>query len=478
MNRRTFLRGMTASGALLAAPSLGGLERAFAQQTGSRRKPNIIFILGDDWGWGDLGCYGHRALRTPHLDKMAAQGTLWTNFYCNGSVCSPSRAAFMTGRFPADMGIHHIMGPGNKPFGVPEFLDPQIPNVARLLKGAGYATAHFGKWHLGATGDAPPVTAYGFNEAIGFVSKDASALEKLGKKNRPNASTRIVDEAIRFLGAHREQPVYLNLWLLDTHTKLEPTAEQMEAYKGLPEGGARRIYYSAATDSDRQIGRLLDYLDQNNLSQNTLVVFSSDNGPEETSLTDVSVGSAGPFRGRKRSLYEGGIRVPFIARWPGAVPAGRIDNGSVLSGVDFLPTFCALAGVAVPQGANLRGQDMSAALRGQTVRRQNPLFWEWRFHIHGPNLNRSPQLAMRQDNWKLLMNPDRSRVELYDLTRDAGEVDNLAVQNPQVVAAMSARLMAWKASVPAGKGDADAGSNTYAWPGTVKTTALAAPAAD
>jgi len=124
------------------------------------------------------------------------------------------------------------------------------------------------------------------------------------------------------------------------------------------------------------------------------------------------------------------------------------------------------------QGAKLRGQDISVALRGQSLQRAHPLFWEWRFHIHGPNLNRSPQLAMRETNWKLLMNPDRSRVELYDLRRDVGEVDNVAAQNPQVVAAMSQRLLAWKASVPTGKGDADAGDNTYPWPGTAKTTTL------
>jgi N-acetylgalactosamine-6-sulfatase len=218
---------------------------------------------------------------------------------------------------------------------------------------------------------------------------------------------------------------------------------------------------------DTEVGRLMRKLDELNLADNTIVVFSSDNGPEDIHIRNAShcgVGSAGPFRGRKRSLYEGGVRVPFIVRWPAGMPGGRIDDTSVIGGVDFLPTICSLAGVDVPADVKPDGQDMSAALRGRPMERTRPLMWDWRYRIYGHVMHHSPRLAIRSGQWKLLMNPDRSRVELYDIPGDPREMNNLAKEHPDVVERLAGELLAWQKSLPESPIQADAGSNDYPWP--------------
>ncbi len=468
MNRRSFLRGVTASGALLAGANLAGIERAFAQQNPPKtgKRPNIIFILADDWGWGDLGVHGNAVIKTPNLDRMARAGTSFSNAYVASPVCSPARAAFMTGRYPARLRIHGHFSSNDKPEinarrAMPNWLDPTVPTVSRLLQGGGYATAHFGKWHLGGGPGAPLPAAYGFDAHRTFNSNDEGTAGAM--RSGPTAATQIVDATIAF--ARQQQaagkPFYVNAWLHDTHTPIRPTPQQLAAYPNLPENSPLRIYNATATDSDFHIGRLLDFLDQSGLSQNTLVVFSSDNGPEDQAINQTSVGSAGPFRGRKRSIYEGGIRVPFIVQMPGTVPANRVDNQTVICGVDWLPSMCAFTGAPLPAtvATFLDGQDVSPAWKGraQTVRR--PLFWEWRFKIFGAPFHKSPQLAMREGDWKLLMNPDRSRIELFNLKNDRGETDNLADRHPAVVAALSPKLLAWHAQLPPGPLDAEAGRN-------------------
>jgi arylsulfatase A-like enzyme len=268
------------------------------------------------------------------------------------------------------------------------------------------------------------------------------------------------------------------------HATLNPTPEQMAPFErfsnpDLPHKSARTIYYASVADLDKQIGRLLDELGKRGLADNTLVVFSSDNGPEEIFIANAGhsgVGSPGPFRGRKRSLYEGGVRLPFIVRWPGHVPAGRIDDTSVISGVDFMPTVCAVAGVAMPTAHRPDGENVSDILFGRSRPRANPLFWEWRFNIMGHVSNRSPQLAIRDGDWKLLVNPDRSRLELYDIPRDPMQVDNVAGQQPEVVARLAERVLAWQRELPPGPSDATAGKNDYPWPGKPGSAPADAPA--
>jgi N-acetylgalactosamine-6-sulfatase len=242
--------------------------------------------------------------------------------------------------------------------------------------------------------------------------------------------------------------------------------EKQQPGPGVPWPGAAQIYHASLRDLDTQIGRLLAELDKAGLGENTLVLFSSDNGPEDIHIGNAShsaYGSPGPFRGRKRSLYEGGVREPGIVRWPGQVPAGRVEKDSIVSGVDFFPTIAKLAGASAPEG--LDGEDVGDILRGASRPRRAPLFWEWRFNVAGYAYNRSPILSMRDGEWKLLMNPDRSRVELYRIPADPMELNNLATQQPAVAGRMEKRLLAWQKTLPPGPLDPTAGRNDWNWPG-------------
>jgi arylsulfatase A-like enzyme len=439
-------------------------------------KPNVIFILADDLGWGDLACYGHPLIKTPNLDGLAREGTLFTQFYVCGSVCSPSRCAFFTGQYPARHKIHgHYATPEqNDARGMSQFLDPAVPNLASLLRTAGYATAHVGKWHLGSNSGGPPPDKYGF-DFVG-TSERGGANGPAGDPHFRAKSTELfVNESLKFIAEHKSQPFYLQLWTLVPHATLNPTDEQMEAYTRLHPGGAKfphrsaaEIFYASVTDLDTQIGRLIKGLDELGLAKNTLIVFSSDNGPEDIHIANAGhsgVGSAGPFRGRKRSLYEGGVRVPFIVRWPDHVPAGKINETSVVAGCDLLPTVCKLAGVAVPKEHSLDGEDASDVLLGSPRKRDRPLLWNWRFRIAGEPFHHSPVLAMREGDYKLLMNPDRSRVELYDIPQDPTQLSNIAEKHPDVVDHMAEQLLAWHAKLPEGPTDGGAGKMNFGWPG-------------
>jgi N-acetylgalactosamine-6-sulfatase len=444
--------------------------------TAGTRRPNIVFIFADDWGWGDLGCYGHPYARTPNLDRLASQGILFTQFNVCSGVCSPSRTAVMTGRFPARFGIHGHFAEHdvNAKRGMPNWLDPAVPTVTRCLQENGYAVGHYGKWHLGHGEGAPEPFAYGIDECRVNVGNGPQL--DFGPEGRGRSSEVIVDETIGFIDRHADEPFFVQAWLNDTHAILDPGEESMAEYERFTADGmdarhrgALRVYFATVTNADRQIGRLLDHLDARGLSENTIVVFSSDNGPEDIVIRNAShsgVGSSGPFRGRKRSLYEGGVRTPFILRRPGGgTPAGVIDNDTVLSAVDLMPTFCALTGSALPEHAALDGEDMSAAFLGKRPTRTKPLFWEWRFRVHGHVINASPMLAVRSGDWKLLLNPDRSRVELYDVPNDAMELENLADRHPEVVEELAGLVLAWQAELPEGPLDPGAGSNWYPWPG-------------
>ena len=436
--------------------------------------PNIIFVFADDMGFGDLGCYGNRKIKTPALDRMAADGLLFTNFTTSSPVCTPSRTGIMTSHYPARHRMHYALGnhEANERFKMPDYLDPEVTTLTKLFQDAGYVTGHFGKWHLGSTPDAPVPTAYGIDESNTFSSSDpnqiyegVSPAEKTGK---------LIDVTIDFIERHQDEPFYINCWLWDPHVVLAPSEEQLAEYpdfKARAEGftGTTQVYYAVITNIDRHMGRLLDKLDELGLSENTLVVFSSDNGPSPIwgiGSAHSGAGDVGPLRGCKASLYEGGIRVPFIARWPGHVPAGKVDDSSVISGVDLLPTFCSLAGIKVPGEVQADGEDMSRALLGTPVQRSRPLMWQYRFGPWGRHLQKSPALAMREGDWKLMMNPDGSRTELYNLTRNPCEVDNLANEYPEIVEQMSRELLEWHNDLPDIESmPVNTGSFDYPWPG-------------
>lgn len=445
--------------------------------TRASERPNIIFIFADDLGWGDLGCYGHQHLKTPYLDKMASEGILLTNFYVANPVCSPSRTAVMTGQYPARHRVHrHFSNHANHlANNMPDFLDPEVTLLTRLMQENGYKTGHFGKWHLGGSEDAPPPSDYGID-----VHYTTNSSDRKLRCPRHESTEKMVDEAIAFIEKNKEKSFYVNLWTLVPHANLDPTEKQMAPYEKLgPNGPAkgrgfstpRQIYYGAVTDMDYHIGRLIQKLDELGLSGNTLIVFSSDNGPEDINIVNAAhsgVGSPGPLRGRKRSLYDGGVRVPFIVKWEGHTPAGLVDDQSIAATVDLLPTLCSLAGIKLPEGYQSDGQDISPILEGKSIVRDQPLLWDWTAAQAGHTFNKSPGLALRSGKWKFLMNPDGSRKELYDFEADPQcmEVDNLAGQNPELVEKFSKVLLEFKASIPQGNPTESSGSNYYPMPGS------------
>lgn len=458
----------------LLGASLGGMMAPWA--AGAGKRPNFVFLLADDMGWGDLPSYGHRSqqayggwtvrgeLQMPNLERMARRGVRFAQYYVAQPVCSASRCGLMTGQFPNRLGIHDYLAGHelNVERGMPDALDPATPTMTSVLGKAGYATAHYGKWHLSPErGAGPKPTDYGIG------SWDACLQ---GRDGRVRSSEVIADRTIEFLERHKDEPFYINAWLYDPHSPLHPTEEMMAPYEKLapgwgPHKGALQVYYSVLTNMDKHVGRILDKLDELGLAENTVVIFSSDNGPENGIIPFTShhgeAASAGPFRGVKRSLYEGGIRLPFLVQWPGKVPQGKVDQTTILGAVDLVPTLCRLAGVATPK---VDGEDLSAALLGTPVARRRPLLWEWREPVYGSVLNNAPMLAMREGKWKLLMNPDRSRVELYDIPRDPSEVNNRADREPETVRRLASRLLAWQKTLPRGPIHPEAGRNDYPWP--------------
>jgi N-acetylgalactosamine-6-sulfatase len=417
-------------------------------------KPNIIFIFADDWGYGDLGIHGSGFCKTPRLDRMAQEGTDFQNFTVNHSVCSPSRTAIMTGQFPARHSVHQHFASleHHQNAGMPDWLDPQAPMLPRILQAAGYATAHFGKWHLSNTHvkDAPLPPAYGY-DVYGAFNLPSQAPEQM-----PTVET--IPRAVEFIQQNKDRPFFINLWIHETHTPHYPLPEYLEAFENLNE--QQQVYAAIVAEADAGVGLILDTLKRLNLDQQTLVIFSSDNGPEWTGKkreTDdnstgpglgsyYSVGETGGLKGSKRSLYAGGIRVPFIARWPGVIPAGQVNRDSVLTAVDLLPTFVELAGAAVPEGYRSDGESLAAALRGEHFERRKSIYWEWRAARKNPIL--WPHLGIRKGPWKLLWNEALGQAELYHIGRDWAEQDDQSARQPEIVEDLKAELRTWKARLP------------------------------
>ncbi len=371
---------------------------------------------------------------------------------------------------------------------MPDYLDPQVTTLTRLLQNGGYRVGHFGKWHLGHTPDAPEPGAYGIDEYRTFGS-NGPGWDRNGKPAESDlahasynsctdkdyfwthSTDLIVNQAIAFMEKNKNsgKPFYLNLWALLPHAPNRPTAQQLAQYqnfKASPEDfeswmrdyaadakdlhAQMKTYCAAMTSIDTAMGRLLDKLDEMKISDNTLIFFTSDNGPEDYHIGNVrnsGMGATDVLRGRKRSLYEGGIRMPCIARWPGNVPAGRIDSTSVIGAVDWLPTVCRIAGVEMPD-IKPDGIDVSNILRGTSKDRQKPLFWDWRGGVVGNKAYRPPGLAIRDGNWKLFAKPDGSQVELYNIPNDPAEKNNVANRNPNIVAKLLPKLLQWRKTLP------------------------------
>jgi len=447
-----------------------------AEQTAQNKtRPNFVFIFLDDAGWGDFGCYGHKYALTPTIDQLAEQGTLFTDFYVNAPVCAPARVGFLTGRYPGRLGIHHVGWGMEEKYGMKKTVPEDTVWLMQVMQKNGYRTGHYGKWHLSERNTISP-DQYGVDEHQTLVST-GPGWERPDNDFIAESDELVFDAAIGFVERNQDKPFYLNLWSKRPHTPICPSEEQMNVgpYKNwkargfgkepIPHATPYRQYYATITETDAQIGRFLQRLDELGLSENTLIILSSDNGPESmTPNYNACVGSPGPFRGRKRSLYEGGIREPFIVRWPGKVPSGKVNNTSVVSGTDWFPTVCKIAGIQAPD-IDFDGEDVSDILTGSDRDREQPLMWEFRFGQNSEHvINSAPMLAIREGKWKLLMNPDRSRVELYDIVNCPMEVDNIADQYPDVVARLEEKIMTFHSSLPAGPTETGAGRNDYPWP--------------
>ena len=440
------------------------------QGTLNSKQPNILFIFADDWGFGDLGCYGSTEVATPSLDKLASQGTRYTQFHVTSGVCSPSRTSVITGHYPARHHVHgHFAGNEvNARRGMPNWLNDNLPvYLPRLMQEAGYTTAHFGKWHLGGGGlphgdlSAPEPKEYGYDETRVWNGNGPTWNgDQLWPTTRymdsdtlwAQSSSRIaVDGTIDFMKRNKDgKPMFINLWLKDPHTPLWPNDEQREPYKNKNLHPDKETYFSVLTDADFHIGRLMDALNEMDLEENTILIFSSDNGPAAYS-PGLIAGSTGGLKGRKADIFQGGVNVPFIVRWPGHVNAGIVDNQSVLSSVDLLPTFCELAHKELPADYQPDGESFAAIFKNVPFERAKPLFWDWHFPVVSDNpqyATKWPGNAVRLGDWKLLYNSEIDRTELYIIKNDPFEKNDLTANNPDKVEELKGLLSEWKAGLP------------------------------
>ncbi|MFI3209225.1 MAG: sulfatase-like hydrolase/transferase [Eubacteriales bacterium] len=437
-------------------------------QVENMKKPNIIFIFADDLGYGDLGCYGHSEINTPNIDRLAEKGTRFMQFHVASPVCSPSRAAVITGKYPAKHNIHGHFAKYtlNEEREMPNWLDENCMTIPKMLKDAGYATAHYGKWHLGGGGgmhghpDAPTPMDYGFDDSrvwngngptwVGTEKWPFAVCNDDDEEFLPHSDMLAVNEAIAFMEEHKEEAFYIDVWLRTPHTPLRVTPEQRAQYASLPE--PKQTYYSVVSEADKQVGRLLDRLEALGLEEDTLVLFSSDNGPEtftpDNPLAKWSCGSTSGLRGRKRSLYEGGIRVPFIASWKGKIAENEVDFDSLLSSVDLLPTFADLAGVKLTSDMDLDGEIISEALCNRPYRREKALMWEWLPADRGEESKECPVHAIRKDDYMLLKNPSNNRIELYNIMKDHAQICSVTNAKEELVTEMMEQLDQWTNGLP------------------------------
>ncbi|MDF1739523.1 MAG: sulfatase-like hydrolase/transferase [Verrucomicrobiales bacterium] len=444
---------------LSAALTLVAVQRTSAAEA---EKPNILFIFSDDWGWGDLSCHGHPYVKTPNIDRLAAEGTDFHRFTVASGVCSPSRTAVMTGHFPARYNIdgHFAWPSNNKKRGMPDWLDTEAPTLPRFLQTAGYATAHFGKWHLANNmiPDSPLPDAYGYDEYGAFNC----AGEQMPVHEDALHANAFIEKSVE-----AGKPFFINLWVHEPHTPFHTVPKYEWRFRDM-ESKPDAIFASVLSHADDRIGEVLDTLDRLNIADNTLVIFSSDNGPARASRSgelklgyDTATGAGWGInaakgitagrKGYKASLFEGGINVPFIARWPGKIAAGAENKDALISAVDLLPTFCDLAGVELPAEYQSDGVSQVAALTGEAEAkiRDKPLFWKAQTRsAPGKNSFHWVAYAIVDQQWKLVSNHDATYTELYDLVADPLEETDIKADHPEVVSQLLKKIEDWKATLP------------------------------
>jgi arylsulfatase A len=447
---------------LLATAAALALWPQCASSADAPNRPNFVIVLCDDLGYGDLACYGDPHLKTPNIDRFAREGLRLTSCYAASANCSPARTGLMTGRTPYRVGIHNWI-----PMFSPMHVRRSEITIASLLRNSGYTTCHVGKWHLNGMFNLPEQPQpwdHGFDwwfstqnnclpnhrEPYNFVRNGTPAGKQEGF-----ASQVVVREAIDWLTSKRDKakPFFLYVCFHEPHEPIATEQRFMDLYPSDDASYSR--HHGNITQMDESFGRLMKTLDEQGLRENTFVLFTSDNGPAITGYHPH--GSTGPLRDKKGAVYEGGIRVPGILRWPGHTKAGAVSDEPVC-GVDLLPTLCAIAGVAPPADRAIDGANILPLLEGKPIERKTPLYWQFNFS-HG-----KPRVAMRIGDWKILAeltgpdlkpgggikaedqqalkSADLARFELYNLEADVAETTDLAEKEPERLAQMSARLWA------------------------------------
>jgi arylsulfatase A-like enzyme len=417
-------------------------------------RPNVVLIVADDLGYGDLGAYGAKDLATPNIDRLAQEGLRFTDFYAVANTCSPSRAALMTGRYPPRSGVNAVLF-----HDTPEGLPDREITIAELLRDAGYRTAMVGKWHLGATGEFMPLR-HGFSEFFGVPhSNDEKnffvydGLDRLPESvDQSHLMRRYTDRALAFLesAAHDEQPFFLYVAHNAPHVPLYPSAD----FAGRSQRGR---FGDVVEELDASVGAVIAKVGELGIERETLVIFTSDNGPW-LAMRDWG-GSAGDLRGGKTSTFEGGHRVPALARWPGSIPGGA-ETRDVANMMDWLPTLAELAGVDLPNDRAIDGRSLVGVLHGSGTREPTPLFY---FRLRLPLGDQRAQVgAVRDGRWKLKLS-QRGYPELFeplaltqlfahdlllfDLESDRGERHDVAAEHPDVVARLAKQIQDFEASL-------------------------------
>ncbi|MBA2115095.1 sulfatase-like hydrolase/transferase [Bremerella alba] len=443
------------------------LMAAVSQTASAQQRPNFLVIQCDDLGYGDLECYGHPTIKTPHLNKLASEGVRFTSCYSASPVCSPSRAGLVTGQTPTQVGIYDWI-----PGGSPMHVKANETTVAKLLKEAGYQTGLFGKWHCNGMFNSPKQPQpndLGFDYWFATQNnaspthKNPNNFVRNGKKVGPTQdfSCQVVaGEAAHWLKEIKDdgKPFFALVTFHEPHEPIASPDDLVETYPDADKKG-EALYYANVTNMDRAVGSLMQTLDTLNLADNTLVLFTSDNGPETLNRYGSawrSHGSPGPLRGMKLHIYDGGIRVPGIARFPGKLEPGTESDVPVCS-LDLLPTFCELAGAEIPADAKLDGTSLVGMLQGEPVERAKPLFWHYYRAYH------DAKVAVRDGDWKLVALWDQGQVkpgaayqkgdyaliqgakfkafELYNLTEDIGETKNVAAEHPEIASKLQKGLL-------------------------------------
>jgi arylsulfatase A-like enzyme len=437
----------------LAILSTNASAYGFAQ---AAKKPNIIFIMADDLGYGDVGCYGQKKIKTPNIDALAKQGMRFTQAYAGSTVCAPSRCVLMTGKHT---GHAHVRGNALVP------LRPEDVTIAALLKGAGYITALIGKWGLGEPGTTGVPNKQGFDYFFGYLNQKhahnyypdhlwrneekvplkGNVVENgVASKRGQYSADLFAEEALQFVEKNKDKPFFLYLALTSPHAnneagKLGMEVPSDEPYSKMNWPQPQRNHAAMITRMDRDIGRLMAKLRELGIDDNTIVFFTSDNGPhQEGGGNPFFFNSSGGLRGFKRSLHEGGVRVPMIVRWPGRIPADQ-TNHHVWAFWGFMPTAAELGGAETPK--DIDGVSVVPTLLGKGKQRTHEFLY-WEFHEGGS------KQAVRMGDWKAVRNKIGAPLELYDLKKDLSEEKNVAVSHPDVVARIETYLKTARTDSP------------------------------